>query len=413
MTKLKRLINSLKNDGIIITIKKIIYKIKLKILRSEIKNHKLQLSDKINIKKYKRVIVFENQFGWEKIMKQRPQQMADAANDESLFIYGTTHMEIGNREGIKKVKENLYLIDLVIYKAEIIDLLKDMNNKYLMIYSTDYIPMEVLKPYIDAEFKVIYEFVDGIEEKLCGKETARLLMERHKTIINNYNPYIITTATKLYDSIKKEKSDANVKLITNGTDYDYFSNEQLEIPEEMKKLKEDGNIVIGYYGALASWFDYETIRKLAQKNSKYQIALIGVDYDKTLDKSGILDLENVHYLGKKDYEKLAGYLHGFDICMIPFIINEITLSTSPVKVFEYMSARKPIVTSDLPECRKYESVLIGKTDEEFLEKIEIAIQKRNDEKYLNTLTKEAKENDWKTKFNSLVELISNGEKNEG
>lgn len=413
MTKLRKIINSIKKDGIIATIKKIIYKIKTVIIRKEIQSHRINIADKIDIKNYKRIIVYENQFGWEKIMKQRPQQMANAADKDTLFIYGTTHMEIGKLEGIKRIKENLYLVDLVIYKTELIEMLKDIKNKYLMIYSTDYIPMEILTPYTDAGFKIIYEFVDGIEEKLCGKETAKLLMDRHKTIINNYDPYIVTTANKLYDSIKNEKSDAKVKLITNGAEYDYFANNDLEVPEKMKKLKENGNIIIGYYGALASWFNYETIKKLSEKNPKYQIVLIGLDYDKTLDKSGVLDMPNVHYLGKKNYEELASYLHGFDICMIPFIINEITLSTSPVKVFEYMAARKPIVTSDLPECRKYESVLIGKSDEEFLEKIELAISKINDAEYLEILTKEAKENDWKNKFKSLVELIANGEKDEG
>lgn len=412
MSKLKKFISSIKNDGIIATIKKVLYKIRIIIYRKVININKDKLGEKINFKNYKRIIVFENQFGWEKIMKQRPQQMANAVDEDSLFLYGTTHMEIGTRDAIKKIKENLYLIDLVIYKETLIKMTSTMKNKYLMIYSTDYIPMDILQPYMDANFKIIYEFVDGIDEKLCGKETAKQLTDRHKNIINNYDPYIITTATKLYNSVKDENSNAKVKLITNGVEYDYFSNSQLEIPEEMKDLKKDGNIIIGYYGALASWFDYEIIKELAKKSPKYQIVLIGLDYDKTLRKSGVLDMPNVHYLGKKAYGELANYLHGFDICTIPFIINEITLSTSPVKVFEYMAARKPIVTTDLPECRKYESVLIGKDANEFLEKIELAISKINDKEYLDILTKEAKENDWKHKYNSLVELIVNGEDDE-
>lgn len=413
MNKIRRIIESIKNDGIIVTIKKIIYKIKIVIKRKIIKSNVNKICNKINFKKYKKVIIFENQFGWEKIMKQRPQQMANAADEGSLFLYGTTYMEIGTDEGIKKLKNNLYLIDLVVYQKKLIELCNDIKNKYLMIYSTDYIPMDVLKPYMDAGFKMIYEFVDGIDESLCGKETAELLTSRHKNIINNYDPYIVTTATKLYDSIKEEKDSAKLKLITNGAEYEYFANNKIEIPKEMRDIKTDDNIIIGYYGALASWFDYDLIKELAKKSPKYEIVLIGLDYDKTLDKSGILDMPNVHYLGKKKYEELAGYLHGFDICMIPFIINEITLSTSPVKVFEYMAARKPIVTTDLPECRKYKSILIGKDKNEFLEKIEQAITQMRDIEYLDLLTKEAKENDWKHKYNSLLEFISNGEDNEG
>ena len=164
---------------------------------------------------------------------------------------------------------------------------------------------------------------------------------------------------------------------------------------------------------MARWFDYELIKKVAKSNSKYKIVLIGLDYDKTLDKSGILNLKNVYYLGKKNYDELPNYLHDFDICTIPFVINEITLSTSPVKVFEYMAAKKPIVTTDLPECRKYKSILIGKDSEEFIKKIELAISNMNNEKYLNLLEKEAKENDWNNKFKNLLELITKGENDEG
>lgn len=412
MSKIKKLMRSLKKDGIFSTIKKIIYKIKLVITRLIIKNKKINLKEKLHFSKYKRIIVFENQFGWGKIMRQRPQQIANAVDKDTLFIYGTTHMEIGKIEGIKKIEENLVLMDLVIHKAQLIEELKDVKDKYLMIYSTDYIPMEVLKPYLDANFEVIYEFVDGIDEKLCGKETAELLTERHKNIIKNYNPYIVTTATKLYRSIKAEDKNANVKLITNGVDYEHFANDNYEMPDEIKKIKKDDNIIIGYYGALASWFNYDLIKRLAEKNPKYQIVLIGLDYDKTLHKSKVLEYKNVHYLGKKDYKELPRYLHSFDICTIPFIINEITLSTSPVKVFEYMAARKPIVTSNLPECKKYKSILIGKNDYDFVEKIELAVSKMNDSQYLDLLTKEAKQNDWKNKFKSLIKLLSSGEKNE-
>lgn len=412
MKKIKKLISSIKKDGLLLTIKKIINKFKLIIARNRVKKNEINLAKELNIDNFKRVIIFENQFGWAKIMKQRPQQIASAIDDKTLFIYGTTHMEIGNINGIKKIKDNLILMDLVIYKQKIIELLKNVKNKYLMIYSTDYIPIEVLKPYLDAGFKLIYEFVDNIDEKLCGKEIAKLLKERQEKIINKYNPYIVTTATKLYNIIKELKEDANIALITNGVDYEHFSTAQAPT-KEIEKIRKPGDIIIGYYGALASWFDYELIKKVAKSNSKYKIVLIGLDYDKTLDKSGILNLKNVYYLGKKNYDELPNYLHDFDICTIPFVINEITLSTSPVKVFEYMAAKKPIVTTDLPECRKYKSILIGKDSEEFIKKIELAISNMNNEKYLNLLEKEAKENDWNNKFKNLLELITKGENDEG
>jgi len=411
MSKINRLRKSIKQDGIIKTVVKIINKIKTKIASTimKYKNNKKDVFSEINFNSFKRVIIFENQFGWNKIMKQRPQQIANAVDTKTLFIYGTTYHEIGDMEGIKKINNNLYLVDLVIHKTKLISKLQKIKNKFLMIYSTDYIPVNVLKPYLDSKFRVIYEYVDGIDEKLCGKETAKLLRKRHELIINNYNPYIIATATKLYNDVKKTNENSRVALITNGADYEHFEKCPLEIPEDIKNIKEKDSIIIGYYGALASWFDYELIKKLAKSNSEYEIVLIGLDYDKTLETSDILKLDNVHYLGKKEYEELPQYLHSFDICMIPFLINEITMSTSPVKAFEYMAAKKPIVTTNLPECKKYKSILIGKNHSDFIEKIKEATKKINDKGYMAILAKEAEENKWSNKFNDLIKFISDGE----
>ena len=113
---LDKLMKSLKEDGIMATNKKIVNKIKNKILKKQIENEHIKLDEILKYNNYKRVIVFENQFGWAKIMKQRPQQMALFADETTLFIYGATHMEIGDRKGIKQINNNLFLMDLVIYK---------------------------------------------------------------------------------------------------------------------------------------------------------------------------------------------------------------------------------------------------------------------------------------------------------
>ena len=95
--------------------------------------------------------------------------------------------------------------------------------------------------------------------------------------------------------------------------------------------------------------------------------------------------------------------------MIPFQINDITRATSPVKIFEYMALQKPIVTTDMNECRKYGSVLIGHDHEEFLAQLEKALTLRHDTAYLELLTKEAQENDWSRKAAAIIEMLKKDE----
>ena len=370
------------------------------------KNQKLQtMINGIEINKYKTIIIFENTFGWEDIMKQRPQQIALNFNKNVLFLYHSNKDKYDNKNNYKKIKDNLYMINLDLYRKYINQYFKNIPNKYLMIYSTNNIKDNIINNYTDNGFKIIYEYIDDIDEELSGKRTAKKLLKNYYNIINNDNSYIVCTATNLYNNVLKDNKDAKVRLITNGCDYDHFKKRKHNVPDNLKQIMKSHKPIIGYYGALASWFDYELIKKISNTN-KYEVVLIGIKYDETLDKSDILKLDNVHYLGKVAYDELPAYSSFFDVSIIPFIINDITLSTSPVKVFEYMASEKPIVTTDLPECRKYKSILTSKDHQEFINNLDKAIKLIEDEKYMQTLRDDALNNTWESKCNEMISFVN-------
>ncbi|MDO4536452.1 MAG: glycosyltransferase, partial [Clostridium perfringens] len=180
------------------------------------------------------------------------------------------------------------------------------------------------------------------------------------------------------------------------------------IAKRMKQIVDKGKPIIGYYGALAKWFDYEKIKKLAEKRPDYEIVLIGINYDRSYDRSGLDKLPNVSYLGIINYIDLITYSAFFDICMVPFIKNDITDSTSPVKIFEYMALEKPIVTTDINECKSYESCQIAYSDDDFIEKVDYAIKVlTHDEEYKRILKKEAGDNTWKHRAKQIKAAIKN------
>lgn len=404
---IKKFFNSLKRDGLFYTIKKVFRYIKYKIIRLYHRIFKKQLLKGVNIYKYDAIIIFENNFGWNKLMKQRPQQIAENFGNNILFIY---HSHDDNdyltKKRIRKIKDNLFLIDLGYYRNELINDFAFHNNKYVMIYSTDYIPLSRIKMYKSYRYKLIYDYVDNIDVKLCGKKMFNILIKRHKTIIKDNDNIIITTANKLYENVKMTNANANVNLITNGVTYEHFKNVAGDVPSDLLEIRKKYKNIIGYYGALASWFDYDLIKHLANVKKECAIVLLGLDYDKSIDESGILNIDNVFYLGKKSYNELPNYVKSFDVCTIPFLINEITLSTSPVKLFEYMAANKPIVTTALPECKKYDTVLISTDKNDFIDKINLAISKNNDSEYIKKLDEEALNNTWKKKCLAIDSIIN-------
>ncbi len=392
---IRKAASTFKNKGFVETAKTGFRFVKYSVMSTRKK--RIILDKIVNVEDFDNIIVFENNFGWTKIMKQRPQQIAENLPANTLMFYHT-HFDgdFDTKKRVRKLKDNLVLVDLGYYRESLMKNIKDFPDKYLMIYSTDYIDMPRVKLYLKEGYEVIYEYVDDINRDLMGSDMYKLLSERHQKLMEIENVSVICTANEL-----KNKLERDSLLITNGVNYSHFKKADYPVPVDLAPIKNDHKTLICYYGALASWFDYELIKKLA-KNSDYGIVLIGLDYDSTLEKSGVLAERNVYYLGRKDYTELPAYGCNVDILTIPFVINNITKATSPVKIFEYMAMEKPIVTTDLPECRKYSSVLTSATHEEFIANVEKAIGLKTDRDYIEKEVEEAKENDWSIKAAELV-----------
>ena len=418
--KISKFINVTKRDGIIKTIKRTITYITANYInrinirkRIKFKIQKEKLSheiDSILEGKYKRILIWRGSFGWHVPLFQRPQQIANCLSEKNcLILYEVTRMT-DKIDFIKKEKNNLYLIDYEISKFEklLFEKLKQINKpKYLQLYSTCWdVKKEEVDMYVNNGFNMLYEYIDDLNPILAGtQELPKNVKDIHNYVISNQDVLVVTSADLLYeDMVKKRGSSNNIILSSNGVDIDHFSKFTNMKIEKMEQLKQNYEMIIGYYGALASWIDYELIKKLANHYKNIAFVFIGIKYDNSLSLSKIEDIENIKFMGKVEYNILPEYAKYFDIAWIPFIINEITLATNPIKVFEYMALKKCIITSALPECKKYKSINIANNYEEFCYLIDNYNNKYNDD-YCKLLEKEAKENSWKYKADEIINLL--------
>jgi hypothetical protein len=92
--------------------------------------------------------------------------------------------------------------------------------------------------------------------------------------------------------------------------------------------------------------------------------------------------------------------------VIPIRVNEITLATSPIKLFEYMACCLPVVSTALPECRRYPGVLVAEDPAQFLEMLDKALAARLDPAYLDTIDQVARSNTWKRRALAVSEKLS-------
>ena len=416
----RRTTEVLKEDGLIEVIKRVLRYIKRRI-KDKLDNNALTYRKNyeeanaifhkiLKKEKFKAVVVFDSRVGWNIPLFQRSQHMANELTDDGyLYFYRTSEQFDPHVKTVEKLKDRLYLVNMANFALQnaMFDLLKEYKgHKFLSLYSTDvYLDEQYIKEkYIDNGFKIIYEYIDELSDEISG-HLPDFVYDRHKNIIEDKSNIAVGSADKLIEEIEEIRGKENVAMITNGVQYDHWQYRSDEVPEKLKDIVSKGNPIIGYFGALAKWFDYELLKKVAKERPNYESVLIGFLYDNSFKDSKIDELENVHYLGIVDYKELNQYSQYFTISTIPFLLNDITESTSPVKLFEYMAMGHPIVTTDMRECRKYKSVLIGKSHEDFIEKLDFALTLDKKDEYYNYLKEEALANTWREKAAILDRFI--------
>jgi glycosyltransferase involved in cell wall biosynthesis len=395
------IINKIKRDGFIeflVVLKNIIYdfyrRYKIKLLSKILFKFKIKKLKKVLLSKT--IFIFTETVEWT-FMFQRPQQLAtEFSKKENVIVLYLTLQKFDDFYIYKKINDGLFLFSsLFLDKLNL--LLDDCRNKILLIE----------KPRIYRTIRNIkYDFLiyDIIDDISFFADYSEKLICVHNEILTKAD-LTIATATNLYN--QAQPFSKKLILANNACDYNFFHNAKTTlINKEIKERLKSYKCVLGYYGALSHWFDYELIKNVAIKRPDWVWLLVGSELGNSTRDSGIKTLPNVICTGAKSYKNLPYYINDFDIQTIPFIINDITLSTSPVKLFEYMATGKPILTCDIPECRKYKSVYIYDNADDFIAKTELLITLKDDADYLKLLDDEAKENTWEKRAELILNNIS-------
>ncbi len=368
-------------------------------------NHFFWSSNKraiINATKNKQVIIINKTIEWNYAF-QRTQQLATQFSKKPDFcvIYVTEPTVYYDYFiNIDKINDHLFCFS---YKHYLLldELLS--TSKSRILYITNLLNYENdIKISYD---KMVYEYID--ELSLWFKDDMNKGLELHKKAIRDAD-LIVATATKLYE--ETQKITDKVILCENAGDYDFFSKiDTYKSNELISKISAKYDCILGYYGMLAEWFDFDLIKEIARKHNNWAWVLIGPTYPNyDLSQNKLENYDNIYILGAKPYTDLPTYIKKINILTIPFKLNDITASTSPVKLFEYMAANKPIITSNMKECRRYKSVNIYQTTDQFEVIVEKIMNMTSDEskEYVKILEKDAKDNTWEKRADMIIDYLN-------
>ena len=327
---------------------------------------------------------------------QRPAQVAKTLN---LLGY-RVHYVFG-----------VHTSESVIFKMEI----PTVSHKYIDDYSEIDFEYEVKKgdivildfpykkflPFVakakEKGAKIVYENIDNWETSLgelwfvkddldTALESADLLVGTASFLVKQLEGYC--KELKIKKPIIYNPNAVNDVLFDPRHHYDK--------PEDFIA----GEKTLVYYGSLwGDWFDWDLLYGVAKRFPKYSFIMIG-------EKEHIRSItakapKNVHFLGIKNQLDLPAYLEYSDYAIIPFKVDKIGEAVSPLKIFEYISMNKFVITTSMPEVVLYPNTFCGDTVEEWVK----ILKKKNGKPDVEKRNLFIDDNNWFSRCNQILEAI--------
>ncbi|NLP00227.1 MAG: glycosyltransferase family 1 protein [Clostridiaceae bacterium] len=329
------------------------------------------------------VVIYPPTIDWD-YMRQRPQQLMEqfSLNEYEVFYCNKTQLtnklftEINSH--LKIVHNNSCFI------RDIVPELKRLGKKIIL-----WVSWSKLHAFLDSYLPdfIVYDYLDDFE---AWRPYLKSMIEKANIVI--------TTSKILKEQMAEEYPDKPSIMVPNGCDIKRF-----RLPNSIGKppeLYSHEGPVITYSGAWASWIDVKLVERIAETFNHALICVIGTEFGIKVPAHH----PNLKYLGQKTYSQLPEYLINSTICIIPFLINSITIATNPIKMYEYLASGKPVVSTNLPEAKNVPSVYIAKDHESFIERIKLILEGkagfRDDETYVWL-----EEHTWEKRFEKINAFI--------
>jgi GT2 family glycosyltransferase len=347
---------------------------------------------------------------------QRPHQIVSqfAAHGHRVFyirLDAILPAHVEPRFSITKLKENLYQITLAAHRQtwinqedirganadQLLASLDELRETFHINEAIGYVMTPswttmALEARARWGWRIIYDCMD---EWTGFPGMGRAIPKAEQRLVRECD-LLSVTAQRLYDKWLGLKRP--MVLARNGVDYNFY----LERCQPNNLLAGLEHPIVGYYGAIADWFDLELMIYVARARPGYSFVLLGGVFD--LDVSELERLPNVRLLGQQPYETMPQYLYHFDACLIPFKTNDTTAATDPVKVYEYLSGGKPVVSVTLSELEAFQELLyLARDRDDFLTQLDRALAE-DDPKIVEQRRSFAAQNTWQQRY----EVIAGG-----
>jgi len=298
--------------------------------------------------------------------------------------------------------------------------IKKINQKIFLVQTRLFIKQNTHRPYVLWLFspkdfytikhlcgKLLYFHITDDYTAFPGKAG---LGSRSQVLSQEY--CIITKANRVFVTSKylanaKSQWLSKITLIPNVADSKHFEKAKfssLPIPPDIACINKP---IVGFIGAIDYYkVDFDLIHYCAKENPKISFVLVGpVGKGDNTALDSLPQEDNIHYLGEKPYSQLPNYIKAFNVCLIPYRITNYTKACFPLKLFEYLAAGKPVVSTNLPAVYDHHDIiLIGEDPQDFNRLIRRALHEDSPE-MVKARQRIAKISSWDQRIEGIKNII--------
>lgn len=281
---------------------------------------------------------------WE-VMKQRPQYLLEAfaaAGHQVWFVDPRL-------DRVEEAGERIRLVPS----------LREVPPAGVILY-THFAPTRTQFDSFD-DAVVVYDLLDDLkiyEAEEVGMAPERTVAHHHGPVMRRAD-VVIASNPVLVERHRAERDD--VILVENGVDLDRFTLEG-PVASELPPGR-----VVGFHGALAPWIDLDLIEALARARPGIEVVLVGpVDPKVERRAEALFRIDNVHWFPSQPSGRIAEFVRGFRVGILPFVVEEMTEAVTPLKMFEYLACGVPPVATPLPACVAHPAVRTAADPDGFL-----------------------------------------------
>ena len=147
-----------------------------------------------------------------------------------------------------------------------------------------------------------------------------------------------------------QQASGNVHVLPNGVSLEKAASAP---STPIQALNNADKPVVGFLGAFEYFIDLDLLVNVAKAMPDLHFLLVGTgrEWKRIVARIEQESIKNVQFTGGVPHDQVFAYIRHMDICLSLFTKIPVSHRACPIKLFEYLSQRKPVITTRLDELK--------------------------------------------------------------